>query len=612
MAAGSTKKTVVWVLMALLIFGLGGFGVTNFSGNLRSIGTVGDQEITVSRYVRAVQDEMRAIEAQIGQPLPFDRAREMGIDQLALAKLIAFKALDAEAAALGVSVGDENLRDQLLQIQAFQGLDGGFDREAYTFYLDRSGQSESDFENELRGELARGLLQAAVLSGVPSSQTYADIMVAFLAERRDFTWAKLTEADLAAPMTAPDEDELTAFHAENADLFTLPERKRITYAWLTPEMILDQVDVDEAALKELYEARAEEFNQPERRLVERLAFADDTAAENAKVAIESGDKTLEDIVAERGLELSDIDLGDVRESDLGEAGGAVFGAETGDVVGPFPSDLGPALFRVNGVLAARTTSFEDARDDLREELAGDRARRMIDDMRDGIDDLLAGGATLEEVAQETEVRLEQVDWTPDASDAAAGYAAFQQEAGRVTIEDFPEIFALDDGGIVAMRLDAVVAPELQPLDAVRDAAEDAWRAQNLSERLTARAEALLPQITPEADLAALGLTVTEERDITRGSFVPGTTPQFLQAVFEMQPGEAQVLPIPDGALIVRLDAVNPPDTNDQDVSALGAALVEQAASAQSQDLFQYFINDVQTRTGLELNQQAINAVNANL
>ena len=157
MARGSTSKTLVWVLMALLILGLGGFGVTNLSGNLRSIGSVGERDITVNAYARAIQDEIRAKEADFGQPIPFSVARAMRLDQVALARLIASNALDHEAAQLGISAGDANLRDALLQIQGFRGIDGSFDREAYDFYLDRSNQSEREFEQSLRDDLSSGL-----------------------------------------------------------------------------------------------------------------------------------------------------------------------------------------------------------------------------------------------------------------------------------------------------------------------------------------------------------------------------------------------------------------------------------------------------------------------
>ena len=41
-----------------------------------------------------------------------------------------------------------------------------------------------------------------------------------------------------------------------------------------------------------------------------------------------------------------------------------FRTSVGDIVGPFDSDLGPALFRINGILDAQTVTLEDARGEL--------------------------------------------------------------------------------------------------------------------------------------------------------------------------------------------------------------------------------------------------------
>ncbi|UYV39094.1 hypothetical protein N4R57_08845 [Rhodobacteraceae bacterium D3-12] len=266
---------------------------------------------------------------------------------------------------------------------------------------------------------------------------------------------------------------------------------------------------------------------------------------------------------------------------------------------------------MNGVLAARTQSFEDAREQLREELVGDRAARIIDKMRDDIDDLLASGATLEEVAKETDMKLAQIDWTRESSDDIAGYAAFQTEASKVKAEDFPELIALEDGGIFALRLNEVVAPELQTLDAVRADVVAAWKVAETSRLLMAQAEALLPKITPDADMAALGLTVTQESALTRTDFIDKTPRDFLDGIFAMEPGTARTFATPGGAIIVRLDAVNEPDPTSPEVANALQALKAQTANGQAQDLYQFFVNDVQTRAGLQLDQNAINAVLTN-
>ena len=69
--SSSISKSAMWILMGLLILGLGGFGAVSFNGNINSIGTVGSKTIPVNNYARQLQNEIRAIEQQTGQQLPF-------------------------------------------------------------------------------------------------------------------------------------------------------------------------------------------------------------------------------------------------------------------------------------------------------------------------------------------------------------------------------------------------------------------------------------------------------------------------------------------------------------------------------------------------------------
>ena len=355
MASGNAvSKTAIWILMGLLILGLGGFGVTNLGGTIRSVGTVGDTEIDIVEYSRALQNEIRAQEAATGERMTFTQAQAQGIDQQVLAQLVNAAALEDETARLGISVGDAAVREELLAIPGFRGLDGEFNREAYNYTLEQAGLSEGQFEENLRAETASTLLQGAVIAGVRAPETYIDTLITtYLGERRDITWATLDRGDLVTGLPDPTEEDLRSYHQSHLPDYTTPETKVITYGWLTPEMIIDTVELDQDALRAAYDERIDEFQQPERRLVERLIFADQAAADAARAALDAGEQSFEDLVEARGLALSDIDMGDVGQSELGEAGDAVFGTEVGDVAGPLPTDLGPALFRVNGVLAAQ-------------------------------------------------------------------------------------------------------------------------------------------------------------------------------------------------------------------------------------------------------------------
>lgn len=606
----SFSKTAVWALMALLILGLGGFGAINLSGNLRSIGSVGDKSISVDQYARQLQQEIRAIEAQTGESLSFARAQEMGLDRAVLQRIVRNRALDHEADEMGLSIGDATLRDEIVAISAFQGIDGNFDRDGYRFALQQSGMSEAEFERSIREEAARGLLQRAVLGGVSMPDTYARTLVDYVAEQRSFTWARLSESDLDTPVAAPTEEELQAYYDANTDDFMLPASKSITYAWLRPEDLLDEVEVPEEELRAEYDARSDEYDQPERRLVERLVFANEEAATQAAAALEVDGTTFEALVEERGLALADVDMGDVAKSDLDAAGDAVFGAQSGDIVGPLPTSLGPALFRVNAVLPAQNVPFEEAREVLEETLAISRATRAVEARAQEIDDRLAGGATLEDLAEETKMNLGTIDWTQESSEGIAAYGAFREAAASLSADAFPQIDQLEDGGVFAMRLDETKPERPEPFEQARDAVETAWRNAQIVEALTAKAESLTGTLAEADGFEAAGLTPQLGEGLTRSSYVDGTPDDFMDQVFDLDEGGVAVLPAGDSVVVLRLDAVTPAGEDDQ-TQALMTRLSQQLDQALAQGLFDIYSNAVMRDADPQIDQRAVSAVHVN-
>ncbi len=609
MAEKKKPRYGAWVVVGIVLVGLAGFGTGGLSGNIRSIGTVGEKDVSVASYQRALNGQIRSLSAQFGQQISFQQAQAFGLDQVALNQVVLLRTLDNEASELGVSVGDERVFERLQAIPSFQGA-SGFNRETYRLALQQSGQSEAEFEAGIREETARTLLQGSVISGIPAPDAYADALVQYISETRSITWAVVDADDLTAPVPGATPAAQQEYYDANPAEFTLPESRDITYVWLTPNMIIDDMVVPDEAVERLYNQRITEFVQPERRLVERLVYLDETKAEEAIGRVNAGEATFEELVAERGLALTDIDLGDVSQDDLRGAGEAVFAAQTGDVVGPFNSPLGPALFRMNAVLAAQETTLDEASTNLRDELAAEAAREYINDSADPIIDLLAGGATMADLADRTDMQLGTINWTPENAEGIAAYEAFRREAASVQEGQFAEIFDLADGGISALTLDGIVPPTLQPLDDVRDAVSAAWQAQAQQEAIIAKAEEIATDVLPLTGLDTLGLDPLVEENMTRRTFIEGTPPSFNEDVFAMAVGDVRVVDAENRAIILRLDNIAAPDLTDPSVIAQRDALAESARAGISQDIFDAYATSVQQRTEQSLNQQTINAVNA--
>ena len=608
-AKGKTANIFVWIILGLLIIGLAGFGVEGFGGRVNKIGSVGDREIGVQDYFRSLQREIRRIEQQSGQALGFEGARAMGLDRMVLAQLVTVAALENEADRLGISVGDGTVRDEVLAIPEFRGLDGQFNREAYRFALQQEGWSEREFEDRLRRELARSILQAGAVAGAAAPPTFVDVVDGWVAERRSFALLTLTRSALTEPVPSPSDSALRAHYEANPEEFTLPEARRISYAWVTPAMLADAVEIEEEALREAYRLRADEFARPERRLVERIVFADAAAAEAARDRLDAGEE-FSAIAAERGLDPEDIDMGDVTEAQLGEAGAEVFALERPGVAGPLPTAFGPALFNVVAVLAAQEVPFEEALPELREQLAMDRARRMISDSFDDFEDILAGGAELEELARDTVLEFGTIDLRPGDDGGIARYEDFRTAAAQVSERDFPEMRALADGGVFALRLDEIVPPELRPFDEVVVEVIDSWDRVEAAERLAARAQELRAALEAGEEPEGPGIDLARYEEVLRTDRLPGLPRAVLEAAFGMSQGATQVIESPEEerAFVLLLEDVLPADADAPEAAARRTAIAREARAGIADDLFVAWAQLLEREAGISLDQSAIEAV----
>ncbi|MEL6639890.1 MAG: SurA N-terminal domain-containing protein [Pseudomonadota bacterium] len=610
MAETKKPRYGMWIIVGLLFVGLLGFGTGGVGGNIRTVGTVGDKQITVAQYQQAINSQIRAFEQQVGAPVSFVQAQQFGLDRQALNGVVAQRALDNEASKLGISVGDERVREEVLQVPGFRGLDGDFDRETYRNALQRSGLSEQQFEANIREETARNLLQGAIVEGVGAPTVYAETLAKYIGETRGITWATLTADDLSTAIPEPTETDIQSYYDENPDAFTAPEAREISYAWLTPAMIQDQVQVDETAVRALYDERLSDFIRPERRLVERIVYGDQADVDAALAQLADDGATFEDLVDSRGLSLTDVDMGDVDQAALGDAGEAVFAAAPGDIVGPFDTPFGPALFRMNAVLAADETPFEEAEPALREELSAARAVRVIDDAREGISDLLAGGAQISDLVAQTEMQAGTISWSPEVQDDIAAYEAFRSAAAVVAEGDFPELIELADGGVFTLRLEGITPPAVIPLDDVRDDVVAAWTAAQTQAAIMAEVEAAAGALDATAGFETQGLTANTEAELTRRSFVEGTPPGFINRVFELAAGEVTTIDAATFGIVLRVDDITVPTTDDEAIADDLEALSQTATLGVAQDIFDIFNNAVQRDTEVSLNDQALTAVHS--
>lgn len=611
---GSGNSKTMWVIMGLLFVGLIGFGGGGLlGGTIRTIGSVGEEPINITTYATGMQSAIQRMNLNAGRALTPNEIQESGIQGRVLDAVVGLAALNNEVAEKGISIGDDALRTALLTNPQFSGLDGNFDREGYEFYLSHQlGVSAAEYEASLRKETARGILETALVGGVESTGTGARALLQFAQEERSAEWAELTAEALSQDVAAPTDADLEAYYAENIEQYRSLRTRQITYAWLNPTDLLDTVDIPEADLRIAYENQKDRFDQPERRAVDRLVFPDTAAAEDARKRLDAGDVTFAELIIERGLDEGDIALGAIERAALATAASdAVFAAEGPGVVGPVESTFGPALFRINAVMAADVTSFEEAMPVLRDELAGEAARREVNTAVEEIDDLLAGGATIEELGTETAMTSAKISYNADATDPITGYEAFRAAAEAAQTSDFPEIIDLADGGIVALRLDGIDEPADIPLSDIRDRVESDWRSDQTVAALREQATKFVADIATGTEPESLIWNV--EETLRRSSFVDDLPPATVLEVFTLaNVGDIAIIEDVGRVILARLTDITPFDPEAEDASAALTAIQAQRDAGVAIDMLDLFSRAVQERSRVNLDQGAINQINNQL
>jgi len=605
----------VWAVMGFLVLGLGGFGLTGAFQTTggSTVATVGSQEITADAYLGTLQQDLQRASQQYGQNISFDQARLLGIDQSSLRRQLTLAALANEAKRLNLSVGDTTVRDVLLANPAFQIAEGVFSEATYDLVLNQQQLTRTEYEDLVRQDQTQTLVSRAISGAVGPQKTSARVLMDYIGETRDLIWAELDASVLPSETEAPDGAAIQAYYDANPEAFTTPETRKITYAMVTPDMLAANIEISDAAIQEVYDARADLLNTPERRIVDRIIFGTAEEAAAAMARINAGEASFEDIATERGLAADEFGVGIVRANQLSSAAAELlFASKDTGVYGPVESTLGPAIFRVNAALDATKVALEDVRDDIRNELAAEQAATMMLTIVGEIDDLVAGGATLEELADETDMALFTIDYSTNSTEDITADPAFIQEALATDVGEERDLIELADKGILALRVDEIIPATLRSLEEARDQAIAGATAAATLARVQAYADELVAQVKAGADLSAtleaLGISPNVEVAVTRTSPPTGLPPLVALELFNQSEGEAKSYATDTGAIIVDITRVQPFDPLSDNGKTFLSQAETQVKDDIAADVYILFANGVLNSTEVTVNQGMIDQI----
>ena len=614
MRISKKNQPFVYGLLGLLALGLVGIASGGVDGSrINSIGKVGEEPIPVSSYAQSLRNTIQNISRQIGRQITSQEIAAYGLQSEALENVVSSAALSNEANRLMISVGDDLVAEEIIATPTFTSVDGKFNTEAYEFALENSGLDTKEYELQTRKAISRSLIEGAIATGTQTPPSHAMTLIKFAREERSFKWAKINKDFLSEQAGNPSNEQLKTHYENNNIIYTSPLSREITYVLLSPEMLSDRIEVSDIELQEEYDSQPERFNKPARRIVDRIIFDTLETAIKIKGQLDKNDISFLEAAEDRGLTLNDIDLGDIEKGQLDtNIDEILFNASEVGIYGPIDTDLGPALFQINAIIDAQKTNFEDAKDELKAEYVSIESRKLINEMISDIDDLLAQGLTLEEIAKETDMELEKISYNNKTENGIAAYDSFRSEAMNAKIGGFPELKELSDGGVFALRLDELIQPTLRPFNTVKEQVVNDWLNAENKKLMLKLADELIIKLDNGSTFEALNLSAENVISTTRNKYIDGIPASLLGTLFSNKIGKTSKIDNDDTIILARLDSINEFEDETDESKELLSQVGIQLSNQVTGDLLRLFASALKDRDGVILNQNAVNQINTQI
>lgn len=557
------KAANTWVaklLLGLLVVSFAIWGISGqlFTGVGNDVLTAGRTSVSMLDFRLAYDRRVREISNSLGTRLTRQQAAALGVEDQVLAELAAGAALDETARRIGLGVSQDRLAQLAASDPAFRGANGRFDRNQFEYILRQIGMSPQAYLANQEKAVMRSQIVDAVAEGVTPPDLLLRNVALYRGEDRTVEYVALPRS-LVEPIEPPQEDVLKSWFEERKNDYAAPEYRRIDYVKLEAEDIADPSVISDEQVKAAYEQQKARYTKPERRTIEQLTFSDKEAAAAARESLRAG-TTFEDLVEREGRTLEDVSLGSLARGEIADdaIAEAAFSLAEGQVSDVVDGVFGPVLLRVSKIEPETVTPLEEVRDEIRQELALEEASRLVIDTYDAYEDARAGGATLQEAAEQLNLTVRTIEAVDSEGLGPDGTAvtniprvreliqeAFQTEVG---VENSP--IAIGSNGFLFYEVSEVIPARERTFEEVHDKVLADWTEAEAVARLSARAKELEKELEDGKSLDEIAAEIGQEKLVKRGIKREANDPDIgragVEAVFAEPKGGVGIFPNPTG------------------------------------------------------------------
>ena len=582
------------IILVFVFWGVGGLT----GGPSTVILTVNGEPITIQEFQRKYEQLEQQVRAQYPD-LDAAGLKAMQLKQQLIQNLILENLIMQEAKRVGIVVTPVELRKLIESFPAFHNAEGKFDPDAYVRVIKAQRNTPGNFEAELRNNMLMNKLRADVTAGAFVPEAEVRDLFRYEGERRILEYVFYPLEDYTSKVTV-DDAQIKDYYEANQASFTVPPQADVEYLLIGAEALAAAQNISDAAVSEYYEKNAAQFATPEMVRARHILILSDAKASaedqaKAKAKIEE--------IAQR-IKAGE-DFGEVAKEISEDPGSAPQGGELSE---PVKTQFGWHLIQLEEKKAAGQKPLDEVKDQIRTRLAQDEASGKVQEALEQVQLAVIGGKSLKEAGEPLKLAPQET--------GLVNTTELTEKMG-IKPENLPALLAAKPGtvldtpfvtktGYVIAKVNESKPQTVKPLDAVKDdikARLQQDKARTLAFEAANAERKTFTAALPKELQGKLKKTEPVGRQGYMGEL--GMNAELAKAAFAAKVNEwfPVAYTLDGGAVIARVAEVVTP--SDEDWKTAAPQITDAVLNAKREQMFRGFLSLLRSNAKIELKNETI-------
>ena len=392
-----TQSIFFKIFLGFLICGFALWGVGDLTGgaNNKPVLSVENKEISSEEVLQ----ELNKLRYSLPQRPPLKDTVKNGMLQNVLNKFEQELLINKEADFLNLHVPLSVQTKAVRNENAFKNPLGKFSENKYFQSLNNAGLTEKKYLKMIQTEGNFKQLSMPFQFNYIYDNKVVKAIIDWQNEIREIEFDFVKYLD-KKNIQKPDLKILNEFYSNNKDSYIFPKTRDIKYIEIKPSDFHNEVKITKKQINDKYETDKSNYITAEKREIYQITSQEKNKVDELKKLINNGTPFQTAATKIFNLSKDDINLGFLTKKELPDiSADPLFSGKKDDVIGPLKTEFGFNIYKIVNIIPKTEIKYEDIIKDVKLNLLNELSIEILYEKLDLIEDLIAEGNNLEEIAK---------------------------------------------------------------------------------------------------------------------------------------------------------------------------------------------------------------------